>query len=220
MKFLIDGPDDAEATILLGHGARMPMDAPWMGLMTARLIRSGLRVVRFEFSYMAARRDGLQVEPMGVDELMGEYRAAIFNASVEGRLIIGGKSMSAGIATMVADEFYERGALAGVLCFGMPFHDAGRPEIFHAGNLADIKAPVLIVQGTHDPMGNRQTLTDVALSDGVEMIWVEGGNHDLGPQMGAGSLDANLALVAGQAGLWAGRLISTERPAQEAVRRP
>lgn len=219
MQFLIDGPDDAEATILLGHGARVPMDAPWMGLMTARLIRSGLRVVRFEFSYMAARRDGLQVEPMGVDELMGEYRAAIFNAPLAGRLIIGGKSMSGAIATMVADEFYERGGLAGVLCLGMPFHDAGRPELFHAGNLASIKAPVLIAQGSLDPMGNRQTLDDVALSDGVEMIWVEGGNHDLGPHAGMGGLEANLALVAGQAGLWAGRLIQTEPPAQ-GIRRP
>lgn len=54
---LIDGPDDAPATVLLAHGAGAPMDSPFMAAMASGLGRKGWRVVRFEFGYMARMRE-------------------------------------------------------------------------------------------------------------------------------------------------------------------
>lgn len=58
VQFLFDGPSDAPATVLLAHGAGAAMDNPVMNLLAERLAASGLRVARFEFAYMAARRSG------------------------------------------------------------------------------------------------------------------------------------------------------------------
>ncbi|MEC7725841.1 MAG: alpha/beta family hydrolase, partial [Planctomycetota bacterium] len=58
MDLLVDEPADAFATMLLAHGAGAGMEHPWMASMTAALAARGLRVVRVEFAYMHARREG------------------------------------------------------------------------------------------------------------------------------------------------------------------
>ena len=58
VDFLYDGPEAAEATILLAHGAGAAMDSKGMESLTEAIAGAGLRVVRFEFGYMAARRTG------------------------------------------------------------------------------------------------------------------------------------------------------------------
>ena len=55
-EFLELGPKSARATILLAHGAGAPMDAPGMTMIAEALAEQDLRVVRFEFAYMAKRR--------------------------------------------------------------------------------------------------------------------------------------------------------------------
>ena len=54
---LIDGPDDAPATVMLAHGAGAPMDSPFMAAIAGGLAEKGWRVVRFEFPYMARMRE-------------------------------------------------------------------------------------------------------------------------------------------------------------------
>src|SRR5579864_951874 len=55
--FLFDGPPGGP-TLVLAHGAGAPMDSPFLAAMAAGLAEHGLRVARFEFPYMAARREG------------------------------------------------------------------------------------------------------------------------------------------------------------------
>src|SRR5258708_36398028 len=54
--FLTDGPDAAEQTYVFAHGAGGAMDTPFMNIVAHGLGEHGIRVVRFEFPYMAARR--------------------------------------------------------------------------------------------------------------------------------------------------------------------
>ncbi len=94
VSFLDDGARDAAATLLLAHGAGAPMDSDWMNAMTAKLVRPGLRVARFEFAYMAARRSGQRKPPPKAETLMSEYRAAVdalkWNISVpDDRITVG-----------------------------------------------------------------------------------------------------------------------------------
>ena len=58
LTFLTDGPDAAPATILLAHGAGAPMDSAALTAAAKALAAAGLKVARFEFAYMAARRTG------------------------------------------------------------------------------------------------------------------------------------------------------------------
>jgi predicted alpha/beta-hydrolase family hydrolase len=58
MDLLFDGPEAARDRIVLAHGAGAPMDDPFLTAIAAGLGARGLRVARFEFPYMAARRSG------------------------------------------------------------------------------------------------------------------------------------------------------------------
>jgi len=42
--------------------------------------------------------------------------------------------------------------------------------------------PALIVQGTRDEFGNRYEVGDYGLSDEIEVLWLEDGDHDLKPR--------------------------------------
>ena len=77
-NFLELTPEAARATIMFAHGAGAPMDSPGMTAIAEALADEGLRVVRFEFAYMAARRtEGTRKPPPRAEKLNSEYLAAI-----------------------------------------------------------------------------------------------------------------------------------------------
>ena len=182
MKFLTSGPDTAPMTVLLAHGAGAAMDSPSMEAIARALADEGLRVVRFEFGYMAARRDGQRKPPPRAETLIPEYRQAVEDLTVDGPLVIGGKSMGGRVASMVADELFAAGRIAGLLCLGYPFHPPDRPEKLRIAHLAGLKTPALICQGTRDQFGTREEVAGYALSPAIELLWLEDGDHDLKPR--------------------------------------
>jgi predicted alpha/beta-hydrolase family hydrolase len=181
--FLFDGPEDARVTVMLAHGAGAPMDSASMNATARALAEAGLRVVRFEFGYMAARRQGARKPPPKAETVMPEYVAAIDDLGpTDGPLIIGGKSMGGRVASMVADAEFLAGRIAGLVCLGYPFHPPGRPQQLRTGHLAGLKTPALICQGTRDEFGNRYEVGEYGLSDKIEVLWLEDGDHDLKPR--------------------------------------
>ena len=58
MQYLTDGPKTSKHVFLFSHGAGSPMDHAWMNAVAKGMGEQGVRVVRFEFPYMAARRTG------------------------------------------------------------------------------------------------------------------------------------------------------------------
>ena len=135
-EFLFDGPEAAPVTLLLAHGAGAPMDSATMTAAARALAGEGLRVARFEFGYMAGRRQGVRKPPPRAESVMREYRARDGGAGGAAALVIGGKSMGGRVASMVADEL---GRIAGLLCLGYPFHPPGRPEQLRTRHLEGLR---------------------------------------------------------------------------------
>ncbi|AFL50109.1 putative alpha/beta-hydrolase family hydrolase [Sinorhizobium fredii] len=181
-KFLFDGPEHAPVTILLAHGAGAPMDSLSMSATAKALGEAGFRVARFEFGYMAARRTDERKPPPRAETLNPEYRAAVAELGAKGPLIIGGKSMGGRVASMVADELHASGEIAGLLCLGYPFHPPAKPEQLRTRHLADLRTPTLICQGTRDEFGTRDEVQGYTLSEKIEFLWLEDGDHDLKPR--------------------------------------
>jgi len=180
--FLFDGSDRADTTILLAHGAGAPMDSSSMTATAAALAAAGLRVGRFEFGYMAARRIGHRKPPPRAESVQPEYVAAIDALQAKGKLIIGGKSMGGRVAGMIADAMLAKGRIAGLLCLGYPFHPPEKPLQLRTAHLAHLKTPTLIVQGTRDPFGTADEVAGYTLSKAIEFLWLEDGDHDLKPR--------------------------------------
>lgn len=208
-RFLIEGLEDARLTILLAHGAGAPMDSASMTAAAKALSATGFRVARFEFGYMAARRtSGDRKPPPRAETLNPEYKAAIAELGAKGPLIIGGKSMGGRVASMIADELYMEGTIAGLLCLGYPFHPPGKPEQLRTQHLKGLKAPALICQGTRDEFGTREEVPGYELSKAIEILWLEDGDHDLKPRKTISGFSAtdHLATMAETVSAWAAKL--------------
>ena len=170
MDLLIDGDDSAARTFIFAHGAGGPMKSAFMAEVARGIAKNGVRVVRFEFPYMAAKKKAPDREPV----LLESWREAI--RTQEGReIFIGGKSMGGRMASMVADEMKVRG----LVCFGYPFHPPGRPEKLRTQHLETLKTPALILQGTRDPFGTPEDVSGYKLSRKIRVEWLEGGDHSV-----------------------------------------
>ena len=177
---LVDGPEDARATLLLAHGAGAGMEHEWMVTMAGALAERGLRVVRFEFPYMHARREGRRPGPDRMPKLLSCYRE-VFEAQDRPTFVCG-KSMGGRAATMLAGDV----DCAGVIAFGYPFHPPGKPENLRTAHLETLRTPTLIVQGERDTFGGREEVATYTLSDAVQLCWLEDGDHSLKPRKKSG----------------------------------
>lgn len=207
--FLVTGPDDAQITIILAHGAGGAMDTTWMETMATALSRKGLRIVRFEFDYMASRRSsGKRLPPPRAELLKQEFLAVIDEAASRGTIVIAGKSMGGRVASMIADDAREAGKISGLLCLGYPFHPIGKPDTLRTSHLEEMKTPTLICQGTRDLFGSREEVSSYKISEAIEILWLEDGDHDFRPRKAISGLTAatHIAAVADRVADWAAAL--------------
>ena len=200
--FLNAGPADASAHILLAHGAGAAMTSPFLETITRLLTERHLQLSRFEFDYMAARREGGKRRPPPRAELLiPEYKRAVEELRAQGasrqKLFIGGKSLGGRVASSAADELYSAGHIDGLVCLGYPFHPPDKPGNLRTAHLEELRCPTLIVQGERDPFGSRAEVESYRLSPAIQFAWAGDGDHDLGPRGGSGFTRAsNLALAA------------------------
>lgn len=180
---LIDGPQTARRTMVLAHGAGARMDSQFMQRMADGLAAEGLRVVRFEFPYMQARRaTGRRSAPDRAPVLLDHWLAVIERCGSPENLVIGGKSLGGRIASMVADE----AGVGGLVCLGYPFHPPGKPDRLRVAHLAELSTPALIVQGERDPFGSRAEVSGYELSPAIRVAFLEDGDHSFAPRARSG----------------------------------
>jgi len=170
------------------------MDSDWMAAVTYGLANAGIRVVRFEFPYMAARRtDGRRRPPDRQPVLLDVWRNVIAaycpgkqEEAARRPVVIGGKSMGGRMASMVADA----ASVSGLVCLGYPFHPPGKPERMRTEHLEALRTPALICQGTRDTMGGRDTVAGLTLSPAIRLHWLEDGDHGFKPRKASGLTEA------------------------------
>jgi predicted alpha/beta-hydrolase family hydrolase len=184
--FLTDGPDAAEQVYVFAHGAGGAMDTPFMTTVARELGQRGIRVVRFEFPYMAARRTGgKRGAPDREPVLLNTWREVVAELGGGPRLFIGGKSMGGRMATLVADELQVRGAAV----FGYPFHPPGQPNKLRTAHLETLTTPTLVLQGERDIFGTRGDVAGYRLSPQLRIEWIPDGDHSLKPRAKSGTTE-------------------------------
>lgn len=199
MHLLWSGPESAATTLVLAHSAGAPMDSPWLTTMAGMLGDRGIRIARFEFAYMAGRRDGVRRPPPKAELSMPEYTDAVaaVRAESDGALVVGGKSYGGRVASMIADDVQA----AGLVCLGYPFHPPQRPEQLRTTHLLTLRTPALICQGTRDPFGGEDEVPGYGLPETIDVHWFDG-DHEVQPK-------TRLAPVADVVADFAAGLLST-----------
>jgi uncharacterized protein len=163
------------------------MQTAFLETMAGLLAERQIRTIRFEFSYVAARREGeSRKPPPKAEKLTGEYRAAVDLVANGLPLLIGGKSMGGRVASMLAGDLFAEDCIVGLVCLGYPFHPPNNPGRLRTAHLEHLNCPTLIIQGERDPFGTRTEVGAMPLSSAIRFHWAGDGDHDLGPRGGSG----------------------------------
>lgn len=188
VRLLLDGPREARLTLALAHGAGAGAETPFMAAFAEGLAARGRSVARFEFPYMARRReDGKKRPPDRAPTLLACWRAVVAQLGGPGRVVLGGKSMGGRMASLLAAEFEAEATPArGLVCLGYPFHPPGKPERTRTAHLEGLETPGLILQGTRDPFGGEAEVAGYRLSPALRLHWLPDGDHDLAPRKASG----------------------------------
>jgi hypothetical protein len=182
VEFVFNGPGTARATVVLAHGAGAALDTPFMAAMAEGLAAGGLRVARFEFPYMAQRRQSGKRRPPDREPVLRQTWLNVIERLGAENLVIGGKSMGGRIASLIADD----AGVAGLVCLGYPFHPAGQPSKLRTEHLRTLKTPALIVQGERDALGTRDDVAGYELSRAIRLHWLPDGDHSFKPRKASG----------------------------------
>src|SRR6266446_6759575 len=152
-------PSDSTA-LVIAHGARKSMSSRLITFFHVEMARRGFFTVKFNFPYMEARfRLTRILDPKEVlvgcyREVLGEVRS---RQSPE-KLVIGGLSMGAAVASHVVADNPGRSDVDGLFYLSYPIHRPGRPEELGVNHLSQISRPMLFISGTRDPKARQKHL--------------------------------------------------------------
>jgi uncharacterized protein len=174
---LLDRPPKARACFVFAHGAGAGMIHPFMETVASGLGERGIATLRYQFPYM--EKGSKRPDPPPIAQVA--VRAAVAEAAKRCPglpLIAGGKSFG-GRMTSQAQATAPLDGVDGLAFFGFPLHPAGKPSSDRAKHLADVKIPMLFLQGTRDSLAELKLLEPVVKSLGrlATLHRVEGADH-------------------------------------------
>jgi predicted alpha/beta-hydrolase family hydrolase len=159
---------------LFASGAGAPSTHPWMQRWKDRLAKIG-RVALFDYLYMREKRR----RPDRLPQLIAAHREALQQnrRADDGAIVLIGKSMGGRIGCHVALE--EK--VDALVCFGYPLCAMGDHTKLRDEVLRSLRAPILFIQGTRDPLCPLDLLERVRAEMKARNVLhlVEGGDHSL-----------------------------------------
>jgi len=152
-------PAQARSAYVFAHGAGAGMTHPSMAVIAEGLAERGIATLRYQFPYM--EKGSKRPDPPAVAQ--ATVRAAVAEAvrhCGELPLFAGGKSFG-GRMTSQAQARAPLAGVRGLVFLGFPLHPAGKPSSERAKHLAEVKVPMLFLQGTRDALAELDLLEPV-----------------------------------------------------------
>ena len=189
---LAPAPPEASAAFVFAHGAGAGMDHAFMAAFAQGLAEREVATLRFQFPFMekgSRRTDSPAVAHEAI-------RAAVDEA---GRrwpglpLFAGGKSFG-GRMTSQAEAKAPLSKVLGLVFVGFPLHPADKPGIERAAHLAEVKRPMLFLQGTRDELAQLDLLVPVvdALGEAATLERFDDADHAFHVRARSGQTDAQV----------------------------
>jgi uncharacterized protein len=174
---LLDRPPKARACFVFAHGAGAGMTHPFMETVATGLGERGIATLRYQFPYM--EKGSRRPDPPPIAHAAVRAAAAEAGRRCAGLpLIAGGKSFG-GRMTSQAQATAPLDGVRGLAFLGFPLHPAGKPSSDRGKHLADVKIPMLFVQGIRDSLAEPKLIEAVVKSLGrsATLHRVEAADH-------------------------------------------
>ena len=200
---LLLAPAKPHALYVLAHGAGAGMEHPFMRAVAEGLKERGIATLRYQFPYMergSKRPDSPAVAQAAVRSAVA--RAAELLPGVP--LFAGGKSFG-GRMTSQAQAAEALPGVRGLAFLGFPLHAAGQPGDARAKHLADVKVPMIFLQGTRDALADPDLIKALAkrLGKPATLAFFQDADHSFHVPAKSGRNDAQvLADVLDQLARW------------------
>ena len=201
-------PDQAHACLVLAHGAGAGMTHPFLEAVAQELASRGMATFRYQFPYMEKKTR--RPDPPPVAEACVRY-AVEEAARLCPRLPLfaGGKSFG-GRMTSQAQAKAALPDVRGIVFLGFPLHPSGKPSDARATHLANVKVPMLFLQGTRDTLAELSLLKPVCKRlPSATLHIVDEADHSFHVPARTGRKDADVrAELESTITAWADRIVS------------
>jgi predicted alpha/beta-hydrolase family hydrolase len=189
---LLSAPSKPRACYVLAHGAGAGMTHPFLTNVADDLSARGIATLRYQFPYMEAgkkRPDAPALAQAAVRAAAGEASRLLPKVP----LIAGGKSFG-GRMTSQAQAAAPLANVKGLAFLGFPLHAPGKPSDERARHLADVKVPMLFLQGTRDEFAALDLLQPMvkALGRRAELALFDDADHSFHVPARTGKKDADI----------------------------
>lgn len=189
---LLDTPARPKACLALAHGAGAGMRHPFMAAVAAGLGKRGIAVLRYQFLYMEMGGKRPDRPPLAHAAVRAAVAAA-HQALPAIPLFAGGKSFGARMSSQ-AQALEPLPDVRGLVFFGFPLHLAGKPSDQRAAHLAEVKVPMLFLQGAKDKLAEPELLKPVVtrLKKRATLEVFEHADHSFHVPVRSGRTDAQV----------------------------
>ncbi len=189
---LLDVPATPRAGYVLAHGAGAGMTHPFLAAVARGLATRGIATLRYQFAYMergSKRPDTPRLAHAAV-------RAAVAEAVRQWPTLpwfAGGKSFG-GRMTSQAQALSPLAGVRGLIFLGFPLHAAGKPSDERAQHLAEVRVPMLFLQGTRDELADLSLLAPLVRRLGADatLRTFEDADHSFHVPKRSGRTDAQV----------------------------
>ncbi|MBV8840442.1 MAG: dienelactone hydrolase family protein [Alphaproteobacteria bacterium] len=189
---LLQMPPRPRALYAFAHGAGAGMTHRSMTAVADALAQRAIATLRYQFPYMEQRRK--RPDPPAIAH--AAVRAAVALAHERAPnlpLFAGGRSFG-GRMTSQAQAAAPLAGVRGLIFLAFPLHPANKPSHERAKHLADVRIPMLFLQGTRDALAFLDELKPVCESLGrrATLKLFEDADHSFHVPARSGRTDAQL----------------------------
>jgi uncharacterized protein len=185
-------PVAARAGYVLAHGAGAGMSHPFMTAAAEQLADRGIATLRYNFPYMEQGSRRPDQPPIA----HATVRAAVAEAArhLPGMpLFAGGKSFGGRMTSQAQAEAPLPG-VTGLVFLGFPLHPAKRQSLDRAQHLANVRVPMLFLQGARDALADHDLVAQVVagLGSRATLTTIPDADHSFHVPTRTGRTDAQV----------------------------
>ena len=202
-------PQEAEALLLLAHGAGTDMRHRSMETLSQALAEQGIATFRYNFPYKEKPGGGGPGDKKAITATVRSAAEAASKEAPDLPLFVGGRSFGGRMSSLAASQAPLPG-VRGIIFFGFPLHPPGKPGTERADHLFKLDIPMLFLQGPRDNLATPELLKPIVdkLGKRATLHMVEGADHSFKVLKSSGRTENEvLEELASTAAAWMRKLL-------------